>query len=508
MKALLMHPDRHVDVKQPLPAHADVLSTDLALSALLDAMAGDDLQRDVARKALLLAPANGLATVRHRQGVMADCLANASTVRAIYDIACGAVEDKRQSYWGFSGRYPSSVLHGAIEVLGKFVKRLRALRELAQAEVAQFHSRGFLDLFATLESELGEDYLQEIERHLAQARFKAGVLVSAELGPGNRGSRMVLRRPLGKRPGWMERLRGKAPPSYSFRLHPRDEAGARYLGELRSQGINLVANAMGQSTDHLLGFFESLRTELAFYVAGLNLKDRLSALGVPVVLPMAMTGDQAEWHCRNLQDASLALSMGQPVVGNTVEAGVRRLVVVTGANQGGKSSFLRALGLAQLMLQGGLFVAAESMAGGLCTGLFTHYRREEDTSMAGGKLDEELARLSRIADGIRPGGMLLLNESFASTNEREGAELASQVVSALLERRVRIVYVTHLYAFAHRWYRRGSADALFLRAERRADGTRTFRLVPGEPLETSYGGDLYAAIFGAGKTQPSARATG
>jgi hypothetical protein len=39
------------------------------------------------------------------------------------------------------------------------------------------------------------------------------------------------------------------------------------------------------------------------------------------------------------------------------------------------------------------------------------------------------------------------------------------------------------------------ADALFLRAERLADGTRTFRVVRGEPLETSYGEDGYREIF-------------
>lgn len=507
MKALLMHPDRHFDPKLPLPGHADMLAKDLGLAVLLNVMGGDDLQLDVARKALLFAPTNDLATVRHRQGVMADCLANAETIRTIYWIACGAVEDKRQSYWGFTGRYPSSVLHGSIDVMGKFVKRLRALRDLADTQAARFHSHGLLELFAQLQSELTEDYLEQIEEHLSHVKFKEGVLVSGELGPGNRGVHFVLRRSLAKPPGLMDRLLGKGPPSYSFRLHPRDETGARFLGELRSQGINVIANAMGQSTDHILGFFESLRVELAFYVAALNLRDRLGEIGMPVAMPTALDLGRAEYQCRNLYDASLALTMGQPIVGNTLEADGKRLIVVTGANQGGKSSFLRAHGLAQLMMQCGLFVAADSLTAEACSGLFTHYKREEDTSMVGGKLDEELARLSRLIPDLRPGSLLLLNESFASTNEREGAELATQIVSALLERHVRVVYVTHLYAFANHWHQTRRADVLFLRAERRADGLRTFRLVCGGPLETSFGGDLYREIFGPGDP-PSLRAAG
>ena len=74
------------------------------------------------------------------------------------------------------------------------------------------------------------------------------------------------------------------------------------------------------------------------------------------------------------------------------------LVIITGANQGGKSTFLRSIGLAQLMMQCGMFVAAESFGSNICTCLFTHYKREEDPTMRSGKLDEELGRMSSIVD--------------------------------------------------------------------------------------------------------------
>lgn len=124
--------------------------------------------------------------------------------------------------------------------------------------------------------------------------------------------------------------------------------------------------------------------------------------------------------------------------------------------------------------------------------------------MKSGKLDEEIKRMSEIADAVTPNALLLLNESFASTNEREGSEIARQVVRALLDRRVKICFVTHLYEFAHGLFDRKLDDAMFLRAERRADGTRTFRLVEGEPLETSYGEDLYSKIFAARTDVPFA----
>jgi DNA mismatch repair ATPase MutS len=61
---------------------------------------------------------------------------------------------------------------------------------------------------------------------------------------------------------------------------------------------------------------------------------------------------------------------------------------------------------------------------------FTHYKREEDATMTSGKFDEELSRMSEIADEIRPRSLLLCNESFASTNEREGAEIRDRACHA------------------------------------------------------------------------------
>ncbi len=123
-----------------------------------------------------------------------------------------------------------------------------------------------------------------------------------------------------------------------------------------------------------------------------------------------------------------------------------------------------------MMMQCVMFVAAESFDAELCSALFTHYKREEDPTMKSGKLDEELARMSDIVDKLVPHSALLFNESFAATNEREGSEIARQVVSAVLEKGVKVFFVTHLYEFARALFDRKLDDATFLRAERKPDG--------------------------------------
>ena len=201
---------------------------------------------------------------------------------------------------------------------------------------------------------------------------------------------------------------------------------------------------------------------------------------------------------QELYDVCLALTMKEKIVGNDVSVGSKHLVIITGANQGGKSTFLRSIGLSQLMMQCGMFVPAESFSSNVCDSLFTHYKREEDTTMKSGKLDEELSRMSDIVDHMTPNSLLLFNESFAATNEREGSEIARQIVSALLEKRIKVFFVTHLYEFAHGFLNNKMGNVHFLRAERQADGGRTFKLVEREPLQTSYGEDLYRTIWPMG----------
>lgn len=503
MKALLMHPQQDFDPRQPLPPQAPALAQDLELDTLWQAMAdGDDVVQDVVRQAMLSAMANDAATILHRQAVLRDGLREPARVRELHALAQEAVEGRRKYHLGIFMNYPSSVLRSSIEMMQFYVGMLTRLRAFADAHAARFESAGFTHLFAMLRAEFSDDYIARIHSHLAELKFDAGVLLSAELGAGNEGTHHVLRLLRDKRPNWLKRLFAAGPPTYSFHIADRDEAGARALSQLQDRGINGVANALAQSTEHIVSFFEMLRTELAFYVGALNLNDRLVQRGAPICLPEALAPGSQGLRCADLRDACLVLKLPQPVVGNTVDADGRGLVVITGANQGGKSSFLRAIGVAHLMMHSGLFVTAQSFAAERCAGLFTHYKREEDAGMKSGRLDEELARLGEIADTITPGCLLLCNESFASTNEREGSEIARQTVLAMRERRIKVFFVTHLYDFAHALRAQHRPDTLFLRAERRDDGTRGFRLVPGDPLSTSYGKDLYAQVFAADLPTP------
>jgi len=491
-----MFRDRDLDLDVPLPPQADDLVRDLGLGAVLEGMGGgDDFVREVAATALLH-PLSAPEEIRYRQRILADCLAHPELPRELYQLATATLDRKRGIWAPLRGDSPSTSLHYSTDLLAQYVDGLHRLRQLAERYRPQVSSDALTTAFDALGAELDDDFFTEVGDHLDELAFRHGILLSARLGQGLKGTDYVLRRH-GDERSWISRILDRPDPgALRFSIPDRDEAGWQGLRALRDEGLARVAGALTQSTDHITAFFVMLRREIAFYVGCLNLVDRLRSKGEPLCVPEPLPPRSQTLACRGLYEPGLSLREKTRVVGNDVTAEGIPLVVVTGANQGGKSTFLRSVGVAQLLMQCGMAVPALSFTASCYPGVFTHYRREEDASMTSGKLDEELARMSGIVDAVAAGSLLLSNESFASTNEREGSEIACRVFRALVAGGVSVIAVTHLYDMAHRLYQQGGR-ALFLRAERREHAVRTFHLEEGRPLSTSFGHDLYAQVFGA-----------
>jgi hypothetical protein len=493
MKALLMYPERDFESDASLRENADDLMQDLELASIINTAAqGDKLVWHAVSRALL-GEAENAATIAHRQEILTDCRAAPEMIRELYALAAEAVQAERRVLPVWSRDEPSAVVTNSVatlEATAEFMERLRAIADQGSSSI---QSPGLRRFFAMISEELDDDYLAGMHEHLDELRFPHGEMFSARLGSVNRGTRYVARQ--APDPGVLGRL-GLRRSGYGFTIPDRDQAGAEALREMENRGLRDVAAVVGQARDHVKAFFAALRDELAFYIGALNLGDALGRTGAPLSTPSLAEAGEMTFAAEDLYDVALALALGRAPVPNNVDARNRPLILITGANQGGKSTLLRAIGQAQLMAQAGLQVGAGAMRLNLCSGVFTHYKRKEDASMESGKLDEELSRMSRIADQITTGALLLCNESFASTNEREGSEIARQIVRAMLDRGIKVVFVTHQYDLAGGFWSTDRGRALFLRAERDERGERTYRVSEGEPLPTSYGADSYRAVFG------------
>jgi hypothetical protein len=488
-----MYPTEDFKPVHELWPESEDLVEDLGLARLFEAMAGKDKLLMEVAKAALLSPLPHPEEIIWRQQVLADCTAHPEFASQMFDLATEALDSHRRlTFWGLN-RSPESIRYTSIEALEALVKFLARLRRLAEGPGQAMTSPAFVRLRTMLTTELDDSYLKVVDACLRELGLPRGLMMSAQLGRAGRGTDYTLHKvPAG---GLRERFANRNQPSFSFTIPDRDEGGLQALGELQARGINIAANALAQSVEHILSFFTSLRTELAFYIGCLNLRATLLAKGEPICTPVPLPSGRPALQANGLYDPGLSLALEGNTVGNDLDADIKTLVVVTGANRGGKSTFLRSVGEAQLMMQCGLFVAARSFTANVCPRVFTHFKRNEDPSMTGGKLDEELARMSVTVSHISPGCLLLCNEPFGSTNEKEGSDIGRQVFVPLAAAGVKVFVVTHLYDLAESLYEKDLNTALFLRAPRQVGG-QPFRLVEGPPEATAYGEDVYTRIFG------------
>lgn len=483
------------------------LVRDLELDRLLDAMAdGDDRVRSVAR-AVLLSPVCSRTALTRRQEAVAACREHPDAITRLDAIAAGAVAQahgRDDPLWMLS-LHPTAeqrTSHAAAR-LGRLLPLLDEVRQWCATSGRTLRSAAFRDLVRTVEQTLDDEELSRLCAVQHELTLPGGVLVSAALDGIGEVHATRLHRPRPEN----RRLLGGAPlrhPDRTYRIPERDQAGFDAAAELTDRSLLRVAGTASDGVAQLDRFFTALHDELGFLLAVDRLRTRLEAVGVELTAPSAAhpveldapVRAQVGFRATGLVDPCLALRSGAVPVANDVEVAVDQVLVITGANHGGKSTLLRSIGVAQLMLQSGMPVAARSCSAALVGRVHTHWPRAEDEGLVRGKLDDELARMRAVVDAVAPDDLLLSNESFASTNEREGSAIAFEVVTALAASGVRVALVTHLFDLAVSLERDASTPTTFLRAPRGVDGARSFRLEVGPPLPTSFATDLFDRAFG------------
>lgn len=493
MRVHLMSPSIDFDPDQEPPEQAEDLIADLQLEPVLATMAaGDKFLYDIARTAILTA-APSVADIVYRHEVLRDCERHPGLMRELYDMTTAALEDRRRIHRSSFFASAETRLHMAIEVLQACLPYLRRLHEIATELEASCQSHALRTLYAIVRRELEPTYLTQLERELDRLRFRRGVLLSARLGQGNTGVGFVLRAPDDTKRTLFHRIPLER-PTPSFTIAPRDDASFQALGALRDTAVHAASAAAVESVDHVIDFLAVLRQESAFYLGCRHLTTALTELGHDTCLPEVEEPGSPNHSATGLYDAGLALENKTHAVPSDLDTAQAPLVLITGANRGGKSTFLRALGIATLLARAGAYVPATRYRVPLYRSVHTHFRREEDETLASGKFDDELTRMAHTTDRLEPGSLLLSNESFSSTNEREGSQIAQDIVEGLTDAGVDVVMVTHLYELARR-LAEATTSVTFLRAERTPEGQRTYRIVPGDPEPSVHARDLYETVF-------------
>ena len=225
--------------------------------------------------------------------------------------------------------------------MGLQVDVLRRLRRIAEEQRGVFRSEGFRRFFAMLEEELSDEYLATVDEHLEELQFKRGLLETALLGKGFKGRDYVVRRERGRSLG--ERLvrtrRRAATASRSIRATSPARALSRSCAPAASTTWRTPSGSPPTTSSR---FFAMLKLELAFYLGCLNLHDGSARRASRSAFRSRSRPARRPSSREGLYDVALSLHLDERTVGNDVDAAGKSLVFLTGANQGGKSTLLRA----------------------------------------------------------------------------------------------------------------------------------------------------------------------
>lgn len=171
--------------------------------------------------------------------------------------------------------------------------------------------------------------------------------------------------------------------------------------------------------------------EIQFYVAYLDYIAALRKSGLRLTYPtMSAQGKQEE--ADDTFDIALATQLardGRRVVCNDVHlSGPERIFVVTGPNNGGKTTLARAIGQLHYLASLGCPVAGTNVRLLLCEAIYTHFERQEDIATLAGRLQEELTRLRHDLDRASPRSLVILNEMFSSTTLHDALFLSKEIL--------------------------------------------------------------------------------
>ena len=464
---------------------------DLDLDNLLQVFSSDQEHRREIRK-VLSTLCQDPAVIGYRQEVIADLLENPSVVDRLSELLPAVDALGRSAHRVVEDM---TTLHEVTWRMGELQSIIDVIQGLGSIfeNYPQLNSAGLgglRDAAAGLQANpTFQNLVRELPALLSQLRTSASVTIGVNLDQYLRpveatllavneqrfSDQSLLKRLFGSQP---EPMQGIAP----LHVVPKKEVSGPYalpvdpelgravepmmvplfddLAKVLEKTTQPIAKALKRYVEINSRMFVNLRQDLIYYLGALRFLRRLKTYHLPVCQPELAPMEDRLCQVKGAYNANLALRLGaenpgqgleQVIVRNDICMGpAGRALILTGPNRGGKTTYLQAAGLVQVLAQAGLFVPGEQARLSPVDQIFTHFPLEEKLEADTGRFGDEARRLSEIFQQVTPNSLVLLNEALSGTSAGESLYLAQDVVRILRRVGARLVYSTHLHELAER----------------------------------------------------------
>ena len=463
---------------------------DLGLDQILSAFTGNkDYQKDI--QEIFTRLISDPEVIRYRQDIIDDLSGNPTLVERLTFLLPIIDSLARFSYRSEQGTNSLYEVTWRMGELQNIIDCIDGLVEILLEVKERLESQGFRLLLAEVlkvrEKPTYQNLVKELPGLLSKMRACTSLTIGVNLDPSMRPVQATLlsvndkpftsQSMLNKLFGIVKENEGIAPlhsvpqrevsgqfafpisPELGWAVEPMMVPLFSDLAKILEKTTIPIANKLKQYAELQSDLLIQLRQSLIFYLGALRFIQDLRRRGLPICRPeIAATSDHLcmvqESYNVNLALRSWSLgseeNLSPSIITNDIDIGPNgQILILTGPNQGGKTTYMVGVGIVQVLAQIGCFVPGRHAQISPVENIFTHFPLEEKPEKDAGRFGEEAMRMGKIFKQVTRHSLVLLNESLSSTSFGESLYLAQDIVRILRRIGARAIYSTHLHELAN-----------------------------------------------------------